>query len=128
MSKSQKKIEKEMAKAKVQKENSSQKVKMKFNEDKFYNDFTKPEYEKNKVYTIEGADKIQRWLKRGGVIVEGELKVEEPAPNPSELVPNKYSEKEPYNPKQEEPKAEIEQEPEQEIKSLEKEDSEEESE
>lgn len=50
------------------------KVKMKFSEEKFYNDQTKPMFEAGKVYELEGFDWIQRWLKRGGEIVE-ELKV-----------------------------------------------------
>lgn len=50
-----------------------QTVKMRFPRDMFYNDPTVALYEAGKVYTIEGADMVQRWLKRGGVIVEGEL-------------------------------------------------------
>lgn len=49
------------------------KVKMKFNEDKFYNDLNHPIFFKGEVYEVEGVEWIQRWLKRGGVIVEGKL-------------------------------------------------------
>lgn len=46
------------------------KVKMIFTENKFYNDLKNPIFEANKVYELEGADWIQRWLKRGGAIVD----------------------------------------------------------
>lgn len=47
-----------------------QKAKMKFTENKFYTDQNKPIFVPGVVYEITGADQIQRWLKRGGVIVE----------------------------------------------------------
>ena len=48
------------------------KVLMRFKEDKFYNDLTKPIYEAGKIYEIEGSDFIERWKKRGGEIVTEE--------------------------------------------------------
>ena len=66
---------------------AEQKVKMIFSEEKFYNDLTKPHFEKGKIYDVVGADQIQRWLKRGGKIVEGELEMAKAdEPNPSEIV------------------------------------------
>lgn len=63
-------------------------VKMKFTEHKYYNDLNNPIFFAGKVYEIEGDDQIQRWLKRGGIIVSGELKLpEQDAPNPSVLIP-----------------------------------------
>lgn len=48
---------------------SSSKVKMIFRENKFYNDLKKPIYLAGVVYEIE-PNMVQRWLKRGGKIVE----------------------------------------------------------
>lgn len=62
-----------------------QKVKMRFSEHKFYNDLNKPLYEAGKVYEVVGAGFIQRWLKRGGVIVEGELNFPEHKTDVSEV-------------------------------------------
>lgn len=63
------------------------KVKMKFATHQYYNDLDKPIFESGKVYELEGADWIQRWLKRGGVIVSGELPLPVPEPvNPSKIV------------------------------------------
>lgn len=53
------------------------KVKMKFKEHKYYNDLDSPIFEAGKVYEIEGSEWIQRWLKRGGEIVD-EVKVVAP--------------------------------------------------
>lgn len=61
-------------------------VKMKFKEDKFYTDRSKPYFEKGKIYEVKGTDQIQRWLKRGGEIVEGELKYPKTELNLSEVV------------------------------------------
>lgn len=66
-------------------------VKMKFSENKFYNDLNSPIFEKDKVYLLEGADWIQRWLKRGGVVVEDEsapveAKVDVPPPASDSVV------------------------------------------
>ncbi len=47
-----------------------EKAKMLFTEDKFYNDLSNPIFEAGKVYELEGADWIQRWIKRGGAIVD----------------------------------------------------------
>ena len=63
-----------------------QSVKMKFSEHKYYNDLNVPMFEAGKVYVLEGADWIQRWIKRGGQIVEGELEFPEVIPNPSVIV------------------------------------------
>lgn len=64
------------------------KVKMKFKEDKFYTDRDKPIFEAGKVYELEGADWIQRWLKRGGEIVHDARPAPAPAPvDPSTVVP-----------------------------------------
>ena len=62
------------------------KVKMKFSEHKFYTDLNTPMFLAGKVYDVEGADWIQRWVKRGGEIVEGEFPVvEADEPNLSAL-------------------------------------------
>jgi hypothetical protein len=66
-------------------------VKMRFSENKYYNDLDNPIFLKGQVYEIVGADMINRWLKRGGEIVEGET--EEPVArvagaNPEEVVAN----------------------------------------
>ena len=45
------------------------KVLMRFEENKFYNDMDNPEFEAGKVYTLEGENWINRWLKRGGIIM-----------------------------------------------------------
>ncbi len=58
------------------------KVKMKFSEFKYYNDLSVPMFEPGKVYEIEGEAWIQRWLKRGGEIVEDKAPV---AIEPEEL-------------------------------------------
>ena len=62
------------------------KVKMVFSEHKFYNDLNTPIFEAGKVYELEGAGWIQRWLKRGGNIVEGDFSLPEVEINPSALV------------------------------------------
>lgn len=67
---------------------AQQAVKMKFNEDKFYSDLTVPHFEKGKVYEIKGADQIQRWLKRGGEIVQGGLDIPPQEINNSAIVDN----------------------------------------
>ena len=64
-------------------------VKMRFKEAKFYNDLSKPLYLPGEVYQIEGADMIQRWLKRGGEIVEGKLEQPPHVVNESKIVDNK---------------------------------------
>lgn len=61
--------------SKQEKQNSDKpkpKVRMRFKENKFYNDLTKPHFLAGKIYTVEGQDMIDRWLKRGGEIVEDE--------------------------------------------------------
>ena len=86
---SEKKKQKAAAKITDDLKNSYDSVQMKFSEDKFYNDLTKPYFEKGKIYKVEGGDQIQRWLKRGGEIVSGELPL--PArdePSPSKIVAN----------------------------------------
>lgn len=50
-------------------------VLMKFTEHKYYNDLSTPLFYAGKVYELEGADWIQRWLKRGGEIIEGDVVV-----------------------------------------------------
>lgn len=82
--------------AKQKEVDDQQSVKMKFKEDKFYNDLNVPLYEKDKVYEIKGADMIQRWVRRGGEIVEGELEFPEAKVNVSEVSENKYSEENPF--------------------------------
>lgn len=67
------------------------KVKMKFKEHMYYNDLNNPMFNAGEIYELEGADWIQRWLKRGGEIVEGDLVLPKgDKPNPSALV-NKQS-------------------------------------
>lgn len=83
-------------------ENSVNTVKMVFKEDKYYNDLNEPKYRAGIVYDIIGSDQIQRWLKRGGEIVEGQLEFPLPDPvNPSTVVEPKTSEPTPAAPDQE---------------------------
>lgn len=65
------------------------KVKMRFKEHKYYNDLDKPHFEAGKVYELEGAGWIQRWLKRGGEIVEGGISYPTPIVNTSDVVDKK---------------------------------------
>jgi hypothetical protein len=65
---------------------SKDSVVMVFNDFKYYSDPNTPLYEPGKQYTIDGADMIQRWLKRGGKIVSGEIKIEEPVVNLSSII------------------------------------------
>lgn len=69
-----------------------QKVKMKFSEHKYLNDMNTPHFYAGEVYEVEGAETIQRWLKRGGVIVSGELKTPKPEGTPSTVVQQKPTE------------------------------------
>lgn len=69
------------------------KVKMRFKEHKYYNDLHTPMFEQGKVYELEGAEWIQRWLKRGGEIVEGELSFPEAVSDKSELVQSEVEQK-----------------------------------
>lgn len=62
------------------------KVKMVFKEHKYYRDPNKPIFYAGKTYELEGSDWIQRWLKRGGKIVEGDLNFPEVKPDPSVIV------------------------------------------
>lgn len=63
------------------------KVKMRFSEHKYYTDLEKPIFMAGKVYELEGAEWIHRWLKRGGEIVAGEIPSTQPdEPNPSTIV------------------------------------------
>lgn len=82
-----KKETKVQAKVAAVKVDAEQEVKMKFSENKFYNDLKTPIYNKGEVYTVKGADMIQRWLKRGGEIVSGELEYPDHTPEVSEVVP-----------------------------------------
>lgn len=87
MSKAKKAIKKAKKESSLEESNQPQVVKMKFSEDKYYNDLDKPIFEKDKVYELEGAGWIQRWVKRGGEVVEGEIPFpEQDEPNPSEIV------------------------------------------
>lgn len=73
--------------AKVIENLAPNKVVMTFPTRMFYNDLDAPMFEPGKEYELEGADWIQRWQKRGGVIVKGSLSVPEVIPNPSVIVP-----------------------------------------
>lgn len=64
------------------------KVKMKFKENKFFNDLDNPMFLAGVEYELEGADWIQRWLRRGGEITSGALNFPTPEVNPSEIVDN----------------------------------------
>lgn len=62
----------------------SPKVKMKFDKDQFYvraetreHDLANPIYKAGQVYEIDAKD-VERWLKRGGVIVKDEPKPAQP--------------------------------------------------
>lgn len=66
--KDQEKLEKS-AQAQAAKE-MPKKVLMRFTTNQFYNNQDVPIFEANKVYALEGQDWINRWLKRGGEIVE----------------------------------------------------------
>lgn len=62
-------------------------VLMKFSEHKYYTDQDTPIFYAGKTYKLEGAAWIERWLKRGGTIVEGEAPVTPQEPvNLSEVV------------------------------------------
>lgn len=87
MNKEQRNQEKAQAREKA----DQQSVVMKFKDNKFYNDQEKPLYEAGKEYRIQGADMIQRWLKRGGEIVGGELEMPDQTADPSHLVPHPLS-------------------------------------
>lgn len=63
------------------------KVKMKFKEDKFYKDRHTPVFVAGRVYELEGAAWIQRWLIRGGEIVEDARPPQKPAVDPSVIIP-----------------------------------------
>lgn len=64
------------------------KVIMKFSTHQYYNDLDKPIFLAGKEYELEGADWIQRWLKRGGEIVSGSLPMPAQEPSaPSTIVP-----------------------------------------
>jgi hypothetical protein len=54
--------------------------KMKFPKDMFYTDMNNPLYRKGEVYEVEDR-MVERWLKRGGIVVE-ELPVVEKAVEP----------------------------------------------
>lgn len=60
-----------------------QKVKMKFKDNKYYNDLSNPHFYAGKVYEIEDKD-VQRWLNRGGEIVDGSLRM--PKVSPKEIL------------------------------------------
>lgn len=88
---SNKKLKKKLenaAKAQSEREaGSDQKVLMRFSEHKYYNDLGKPIFEAGKIYELEGANWIRRWLNRGGIIVDSADKVAEPEPqNPIKTV------------------------------------------
>lgn len=87
-----KQVIKEPEEVKVVEENvtlDSKKTKIVFSEDKFYNDLANPIFVAGKVYEIEGDDWIERWIKRGGTIVQNtaapdsdkDIKVEETSSN-----------------------------------------------
>lgn len=67
------------------------KVKMKFKEDKFYNDRHTPIFKAGEVYELEGEAWIQRWIKRGGEIVKDARPVPVHTPDPSVVIPNPKS-------------------------------------
>lgn len=62
------------------------KVVMVFKEHKYYNDLDTPIFEAGKPHTLEGADWIQRWLKRGGEIIEGQFVLPSGKTSPSKVV------------------------------------------
>ncbi len=65
--------------------------KMKFPKDMYYNDLSKPLYLKGEIYEVEDKN-VQRWLNRGGEIVEDKVEpvhvpVPVPAPVAEEPIP-----------------------------------------
>lgn len=84
--KAQKNLEKSARIQAAKEADSKEKVCMTFSEPKFYTDLSKPIFEAGKVYELEGADWIQRWIKRGGVIVEKDSKAISGAKPESESV------------------------------------------
>ncbi len=62
--------------------------KMRFGEDKFYTDPNTPLYLKDEIYDVPG-NMVDRWLKRGGVIVTDEVILPKPAPAPAPVEPPK---------------------------------------
>jgi len=82
-----KREEKKQQKEKLAELDKSEKVLMRFKEDKFYNDLNTPIFKSGEVYEMEGSSWIQRWVKRGGEIVEGTIPMPEQKPaDPSFLV------------------------------------------
>lgn len=83
----EKKLAKQAQIAAEKVKSDAMKVKMTFSENKFYNDLENPIYLAGKEYEIVGGDMIERWLKRGGTIVNGTVpSAKQDAPNPSEIV------------------------------------------
>ena len=80
-----KKLKKKLEKsAKIQEEKQAgegTKVFMRFQQHQYFNDLNTPLFEAGKIYELVGAAWIQRWMKRGGEIVEKKdsEKVEKPA-------------------------------------------------
>lgn len=70
MSNKNKKLEKSAAQQEAKELAVKDKVLMRFSENKYYNDLENPIFEKGKTYVLEGAGWIQRWLKRGGEILD----------------------------------------------------------
>lgn len=69
----------EAANRKQEAESGVKKVFMRFPQNQYYNDQTNPIFEKGKIYELEGASWIQRWLKRGGEILTEEQMAKEKA-------------------------------------------------
>lgn len=66
----QKNLERSARKQEELEADAGVKVLMRFSENKIYNDLNKPIFYKGEVYELEGKAWIERWLKRGGEIVE----------------------------------------------------------
>lgn len=91
--------DKREARAVVKAEQDKVKVKMRFTEEKYYNDPNTPHFEKGKIYEVQGQDIINRWLKRGGEIVTDEmLKKEAQDAAKAKVEAPKKSEEAPVNP------------------------------
>ena len=77
----QKKVEKQIA---VQELSGSPKVQMMFGKEVFFKSQTVPHFLPGKVYDVE-ARSVDKWLKRGGQIVTGEmLPIQEPVESSEE--------------------------------------------
>jgi len=109
MSKKEKKKLEKSASLQAAQEVAGDKVLMRFKEHKFYTDLNKPHFEAGKVYELEGRDWINRWIKRGGELVDSApsevvalSSVPEPSPGPDSNILEEVLDPAAFEEKQEE--------------------------